>query len=135
MASFMVTTGCVEWRGPGDSRCKEELLFAPLELERTTAQFLVHAIAKNFAFLCPLLELLKKAETFSSIQFLVTGDSAPANCKALPLLFAFLQTESPQCLASFSPCLLHQLARLLVLNMERQNVSSDLPWPGFMNFA
>ena len=130
LASFMVTTGCVGWHAlesEGHGFHKEELLFVPLELQRCTAQFLVHAIVKNFSFLCPLLDLLKKVETFSCVQFLVTGDSAPANCKALPHIFSFLQSQSPNCLASFSPCLLHQLSRMLVLNMERQCVSSALP--------
>lgn len=129
VANFMVTTGCVGWHGAGPQGHglhKEELLFVPMELQRQTAQYLVCAIVKNFAFLCPLLDLLKNVEAFNSVQFLVTGDSAPANIKALPHLFAFLQSQSPKFLASFSPCLLHQLSRVLVLNMERQCVSSAL---------
>lgn len=114
-------TGAVSW--PGN---KEELIFPPLQVDRTTADFLAAGIAHNLAFVRPLPDLIKDASLFSQVQFLVVADSASANCKLLPRLFAYLQKELPQSVAFFSPCLLHQMSRLVVMNLERQGVCSPL---------
>ena len=125
----MVATGVAAWRGEGDPAhfSKSELIFPPLQLQRTSAQFLTRAIVQNFDFLCPLLDMLKEVGNFKCVQWRVVADSASANCKALPHLFAYLHNQCGNILASFSPCLLHQLSRILVLNLERQAVSSHLP--------
>lgn len=125
----MVQTGAVAWSdgGPGPFN-KEELIFPPLQLTRTTAKFLLRGILYNFQFVSPLQEILSKTEQFRVVQWLVVADAASANCKMLPHFFAFLQKESSNSLALYVPCLLHQMARVLVLNLERQGISSYSFW-------
>lgn len=129
VASFMVQTGSVAWSdgGPGPVS-KEELVFPPLQLTRTTASFLVRALLYNFQFVSPVQEILSETEQFAAVQWLVVADAAPANCKMLPHLFSFLREETSNSLAVYVPCLLHQMARILVVNLERQAVSSYSVW-------
>ena len=123
----MVTTGSVNWQlADSGARRKEELIFPPLQLQRTTAKFLTRAIVHNFGFVCPLLDMLREGEKFNCMQWLVVADAAAANCKALPHLFTFLLNKCEKSLAHYSPCLLHQLARLLVLTLEREGLCSHL---------
>lgn len=124
----MVATGAIGWRDLSDldQHHKESLALPPVKLDRTAASYLIAGLLRIFKFVCPMEELLEKArQNFGVIQILCVCDSASANCRALPRLFSWLQTQAP-CLCSFSPCLLHQLARCLVMALERQGVSSSL---------
>ena len=123
VASFMVGSGCVAWSADDNTQRKQELVFPPMQLDRTTAPFLTCCILKMFEYIIPVQELLQaSADNGQTLQFLLVADSASANCKLIPYLFQFLREHGA--LSMFSPCLLHQMARLLVLNLERQGVSS-----------
>ena len=125
VASFLVQTGAIAWADQaGGFVHKEELIFPPLQLARTNSKFLLRALLYNFQFVSPLQEILSETSQFAIVQWLVVADAATANCKMLPHLFAFLQKETGNSLAVYAPCLLHQMARVLVLNLERPGVSS-----------
>ena len=122
----MVTTGTVCWSDQNATRT-EDLVFPPLELARNSAAFLVHGLLRGFGLLEPLDKLVDKAAAkFPMVQFHCVSDAAAANCKALPQLFSWLQARSSNCVATHSPCLLHQMSRIVVLNLEHQAVVSLL---------
>lgn len=123
----MVGSATVAWQHGSTQQRREEVVLPPLEVGRTSAKFLLCGLLKMFDYICPMLDLMKETEAFQCVQWLVVADSATANLKALPRLFAFLQRRSGNSLAWFSPCLLHQCARLLVMNLERQGLCSHLP--------
>lgn len=124
----MVTTGAMVWSDSVGAMRTEELVFAPLQLARTTATFLIHGFVRNFGFLAPLDKYVEEAsKKFRLVQFQCVCDSATANCKALPHLFSWLKSKSDRCVSSFTPCMLHQLSRILVMNLERQGICSVLP--------
>ena len=132
----MVTTGTVAWcdHQAGHTRT-EDLVFPPLQLARTTATYLIGGLLRNLRYLTSLDKLVDDAaEKFSLILFQCVCDSATANTKALPRLFSWLQARSEKCVGAFAPCLLHQMSRILVMNLERQSVSS-LPFAKLFVFA
>lgn len=106
---------------------KEEVVFPPVEISQCSAPFLACAITRNWQLVRALPQLAIDGRNFTQTQFLVVADSATANCAFLPKFFGYLQKELPQSVAFFSPCLLRQMSRLLVLNLERQGVCSPLP--------
>ena len=116
-------SGMVAWP-PGR---KEELVLPPLMVERTSAEYLIAGIIRTLAFIRSLPDIIRDTGGFEQAQFLAVADSASANCRLLAKLFSYLQQECPVAVGFFSPCLLHQMSRLLVLNLERQGVCSPLP--------
>eukprot|EP00435_Cladocopium_sp_Y103_P049034 s1427_g14.t1 len=129
VASFLVQTGAVSWTDAGGGPVhKEEVIFPPLQLARTNARYLLKALLCNFQFVSPLEEILLETQQFPIVQWLVVADAASANCKMLPHLFSYLQQQASNALSVYIPCLLHQMSRVLVQNLERQGVSSPSVW-------
>lgn len=127
VANFMVTTGIIAWSDSGDKPHAEEMVLPPLQLERTGSSYIIRGLVKCFGFIGSLDQLLEKGtKEFDLIQVQCVCDAASANMKALPRLFTWLQAKSEHCVSTMSPCLLHQLSRVLLMNLERQMVSSHL---------
>lgn len=127
VANFMVSSGIIAWSDSGNQFHAEEMVLPPLELERTASSYIIRGLLKCFGFIGSLDQFIEKAsKEFDLIQVQCVCDAASANMKALPHLFSWLQTKSERCVSALSPCLLHQLSRVLLMNLERQMVSSHL---------
>ena len=130
----MVATGSISWT---DAQCKErqeELNFPPRKLTSTSAAHVGAAMLDNFEsylfgqkFPAALQGL---ATQFRSIGFHCVADSAAANIKVVRKLFSYLVQKGKDAgvviTCMFSPCLLHQLMRLVLLLMEHKALSPAL---------
>jgi len=142
VSHYMVATGSMAWTGPPPhhKEHKEELVFLPLQLERTTGLFLMAGLEKSFQqVIGPLTTFMERSACqFDTVQFLTVADSATANLSMLSRFFSWLQEHSqklsasaqgqqvPLVLSCFVPCLLHQMARVLVLNLQRQQLTNRM---------
>lgn len=140
ISSYMITTGGVSWSERNGStstisKHKEEIILPPIRLDRITAGYLISGLIWSFQHVCPIQELMEVvSNNFRVVQVLFVADSASANWKALPLFCAWLAKFGA--ISTFTPCLLHQMARCIVLNLERENMkSSSAPFePGKVLF-
>ena len=139
---YLVASGSMAWSGCGPQHLdrKEDVVFMPLQIERTTGLFLMAGLEMCFQQSIGSLKTFVEdsASKFGLLQFLTVADAAPANVSMLGKLFSWLQDlnstyssahpeqEASLLLACFVPCLLHQLSRVLVLNLERQQLTNKL---------
>ena len=138
---YLVASGSMAWSGCGPQHLdrKEDVVFMPLQIERTTGLFLMAGLEMCFQQSIGSLKTFEdSASKFGLLQFLTVADAAPANVSMLGKLFSWLQDlnstyssahpeqEASLLLACFVPCLLHQLSRVLVLNLERQQLTNKL---------
>ena len=129
-----VTTGSVGWSSPESSDC-HDFLIPPMQLENTTADQIAAALMLSFErhlfgnlSLQTWLEII--ANHFGKIHVCVIADSASANIKLTWRMLSYLQQlgrrNNTTLTASFLPCVLHQLARMVAMNLEKQKVSASL---------
>lgn len=139
---YLVASGSITWTGAGPENAdhKEDLVFMPLQIERTSALFLMAGLeicfGQSIGGIKSLVE--RSLGTFDLLQFLTVADAAAANVSVLAKFFSWLQEfHQKRCsslpdqkpsllLARFVPCLLHQLARILVLRLESQQLNSRM---------
>lgn len=144
-AHFLTSTGSVSWEDekeslqpPGRVKLlyprKEELMFAPVKVLRTTSKHIVGAILFNLETLCGgrFGDFIHQASNhFDVIQISVCADGATANVRLAKLFFAWflskqnMLTNKTLLLGTFHSCLLHQMARVLVLNLNHQGDLSN----------
>lgn len=128
----MACTGVVSWtRGP--LLHKEEMIFPPQPLHRTTANFLGASLVGHFErlFSMPIADFIKLTQSsYKILQWHVVCDAASANMRLVKKLFAFLRgtsLESGQVvLCTIMPCFLHQMSRIVSMTLERHNLSNHL---------
>lgn len=133
----MVSTASLSIRTPAGSLIKEEVVWQPRELDRTQASDIGSGLIKNFETSVgrPLEEWLGHAlSTYGSVNFVATGDSASANVKLIVQLFNFFRqfaaarvdAGSGIITGVFTPCFLHQAARLLALHLDHAKLTPCL---------
>eukprot|EP00438_Fugacium_kawagutii_P033552 Skav211086 [mRNA] locus=scaffold2002:157101:157934:+ [translate_table: standard] len=112
---------------------KEEVTFPCRKLSTTAAQHIGSALVANFEYLfgCQLDQAIQKlASSHACVNFIAVGDAATANLKSIMQLFVYLgelgKTHGIVVTGNFSVCLLHQLARILALHIERQALTPAL---------
>lgn len=130
----LVCDGTASWVSESNAHEIHETIFPPVQIQNTTsgqiAAALVHLLETHLfgVRIHAFLRLL--AVSFSSLHFHMVADSAAANLRLVAKILQFLSTEGKTCnlsvTASFFPCSLHQVARLVIMNLERQKVSAAL---------
>ena len=128
----MACTGVVSWtRGP--ALHKEELIFPPQPLDRTTANFLGASLVGHFErlFSMPIADFVKLTQSsYKILQWHVVCDAASANMKLVKKFFAFLNGTSGASgqvvLCTIMPCFLHQMSRIVSMTLERHGLSNQL---------
>ena len=112
-------------------------MWQPRELDRTQASDIGSGLVKNIEASVgkPFEEWLGQAlSTYASVNFVATGDSASANVKLILQLFTFLRqfaatrvdAGSGIITGVFTPCFLHQAARLLALRLDHAKLTPCL---------
>ena len=130
----MVTTGCVAWTDASLTERREELCWPPRKMLSTSSNHVGPALLENFErymFGCKLSEALPRfAAQYRLMAIFCVADSAKANLKAVKQLFDLLLHQAASAgvvlTCCFSPCLLHQLMRVVLLLMEHRKLSAAL---------
>lgn len=64
---------------------------------------------------------------YSRVNFFIVADSASSNVKLTWKLLSWLKTQGEHLnvlvTSHYAPCLIHQMARILTMNLERQQVT------------
>ena len=134
MAHSFVCSGCVAWTSVEGSSRSEPLVFPPRELENVDAQHIGAALLLNlekYLFGTTLSEFLAKAaKRFRVMSVALVGDAATANRKVVSQLFHHLSQAATAhdvvMTMSWTPCFLHQCARILLLQLEQRQLSAGL---------
>ncbi len=129
----MVSTGFASWQHSGGS-WREEFIMPPVQLDSTKSKQLAAGLTLSLDrhLLGMGLEVWMDviARKFATLQICVVADSAAANLKLLWKFMAYMQLQGKRVeslvLGYFNPCLLHQLARVLVMNLERAALHASL---------
>lgn len=129
----MVTTGCATIEGPL-KKVKEDLVFPPREVETTRAEHLGAALMSNFEEFVFGKELatfvIEQASRLEGLSFITVGDAAGSNIKLSEQFMSYLkklgQAQGLVITSTFSVCVLHQLARILSLHLERQALNAAM---------
>lgn len=129
----MVMTACVHVKDSLGT-CKEEVVLPPQELASTKSEHigcaLLRAIETHLFGRSLDVCVAEMASKFSGLSFVTTGDAASANVKTTERLFCYLQALGREhaipIVSIFTSCNLHQLSRILGLQLERQALTSAL---------
>ena len=131
----MVCSGVVGWEGCDGRQRVEPLVFPPRELATTSAACVGSGLVTNLEHLFgPGMDMeqfiAKTATVYRVLSLLLVGDAATSNRKAVSQLIPYcvqIAAEHDLVLTmSWSPCFLHQLARVLLIHLEHQKISSAL---------
>ena len=130
----MVMTGSISWTDASCVERQEELNFPPRKVRSTTAACIGSTLLENFEvylFGCDFPEAIRQlGSQFSSIGFHCVADSASANLKVVRKLFTYLVAKGKEAgvvaTCAFTPCLLHQLMRVVLLLLEQKKVAASL---------
>ena len=122
------------WQDAAGNPVAEELVLPPRELGSCNAEQIIRGLVdslERFGFGKSFSEFLQAAaDVYQHINVCAVGDSASANCKGITLLFLYLQDLAEQhnilVTCFFTPCLIHQYARVLLLHLEHRALSASL---------
>ena len=134
MAHSFVCTGCVSWTDVECCSRKEPLVFPPRQMSNVDAEHIAAALLFNLEqclFGSSILGFLAKlAKHYRVLHICLVGDAATGNRKVVAQLFHLLTEAARQhnvvLTLSWNPCLLHQCARILLLQLEQRQLSAAL---------
>ena len=133
LAHSLVSSGVLGWTGLDGCQQKQPLVFAPVEVATTSAACVGAAIVSNLESLFGSdLEqfLAKTAKLYRVLSIMLVGDAATSNRKfvshLIPYCFEIASAHDLVMTMSWSPCFLHQLARILLIHLEHQRLSAAL---------
>ena len=130
----LVCSACIAWDDLNHQRQANELVFPPRRIDACDAKQIFRGLVSNFedfAFGAKFSDFFVEAgKAYSHIHLSAVGDAASANCKGILQFFGHLhdlaRRHNVVLTSVFSPCLIHQLARILLLHLEQRAVSAAL---------
>ena len=124
----LVCCSLVGWAIPGKKFQAHEVILPPIRLANTSSPQIAAGLSRVFELHLlgtgweVFLQTISKS--FSNIHFAVVADSAAANLKFLRHWLKFLRDKAKDVgvtlTATFTPCLLQQMSRIIDLNLQRQ---------------
>lgn len=133
VSHHMVVTGTIA-RVLRDERLQNEVIVPPVQVETCDAEHLSAALAmtlENHIFGCDMSAFFAKAsQVYSTVNLQVVADCAASNLKFMRHFLSYMCSQGAAhdvlVTAMFSPCMLHQLARVLTRNLSSKGVSAPL---------
>jgi hypothetical protein len=129
-----VASGTMSWDDDNMKKQTAELVFAPRKIDTTTADQIGTALVdelERHVFGMSLEGFISQAShIYGTLDFNLVGDSFSSNIALSGKLQRYVhdqcRTNNMLPLSSFEACSLHQLARIVVLILERHKMSASL---------
>lgn len=130
----LVCSGTVSWTDALGKTRAEELNLPPRQVTSTASKQVGPCLLQNLeqmVFGCSFLEFLEAAkQKYRSVGFSLVADSAKANLKTVRDLMAYVVEQSQACgllvTLHFTPCLMHQVMRVILLNMDHKGLTAAM---------
>ncbi|CAE7348773.1 unnamed protein product [Symbiodinium sp. CCMP2592] len=130
----LVSSGTVCWSdGEGLSHA-EEINLPPRQVPGTSSKDVGPALMQNleeFIFGTSVSAFIESAsKKYRSVSFYIVADSAKANLKTIRQLLAYFHQVAEESALrftfQFTPCLMHQLMRVVLLSMDHKKLTSSM---------
>ena len=130
----LVCSGTVSWSDAEGKTRAEELNLPPRQVTSTASKQVGPALLQTLEqmlFGCSLLEFFQSAKKkYRSVGFSLVADSAKANLKTVRDLMAYVVQQGEACgllvTLHFIPCLMHQVMRVILLNMDHKGLTAAM---------